>query len=90
MNTKTLDDNWLSAMELANRYNVSQDLIRQWYRYESFPRGHRQRIGARVYWNAAKVDEWLRNRPIKKTGPRPSWLLIVRHPLAEIDQNCIS
>ena len=86
MNSQMTSDKWLTAMELANRYNVSQDLIRQWYRYESFPREHRRREGVRVYWNAELVDDWLRSRPIKKTGPRPSWLALVNHPLAGVHE----
>jgi hypothetical protein len=72
----------LSTMMLCVRYGVSVKSFDHWKLRAGFPRdASAYTPDGKQVWDVAKVDAWLRQRPIK-TGPRPRWLAIVEHPAA--------
>ena len=76
-NTNTT--NYLSSNEIARRYGIGTDLLRQWRRYQSFPQGAVERRGATAYWDANRVDTWLRSREVRGVGRPARWLEVVGH-----------
>jgi len=71
------DINMLSTSELANRYGIGIDLLRQWRRWHNFPQNVVERRGGITYWDADKVDAWLRARDVGKTGRPARWRSVV-------------
>jgi hypothetical protein len=72
----------LNTMMLCVRYGVSVKSFDHWKLREGFPRdASAYAPDGQQVWCVAKIDAWLRQRPIK-TGPRPRWLVIVGHPAA--------
>ena len=68
---------WLTTTELCLKYRVGVDLVRKWRGLKTFPDDATKREGACVLWNSAAIDDWLRSRPIARTGRLPGWLAIV-------------
>ena len=73
----------LTTTKLAVHYGVSADMIRQWRRYEGFPKNACVKDRGKAMWHVEIVNAWLRSRPIASTGRRPGWLHIVGHPAAQ-------
>jgi hypothetical protein len=73
----------LNTMMLCVRYGVSVKSFDHWKLREGFPReASTYTPDGQQVWDIAKIDAWLRQRPVK-TGPRPRWLTIVGHPAAD-------
>lgn len=81
-NTLPNEPGYLTTMAAAQRYNVSIETLRHWVRWQDFPADSRKREGQFLLWNTAKIDAWLRTRPVSNKGSRPRWLATVQHPAA--------
>ena len=73
---------YLTTMALAQRYNVSIETVRHWVNWQGFPKDSRKREGQFMMWDVAKIDAWLRARPISTKGAKPRWLAVVSHSAA--------
>ena len=72
----------LTTMQLGLRYNVSIETIRGWSNWRDYPADSRERRGQFMMHDVAKIDAWLRSRPVSTKGSRPRWLEVVGHKAA--------
>lgn len=56
INDESPDKKYLSAKNVANRYDVSQDCIYRWARVSDFPKP--RKINGSTRWKVSELDEW--------------------------------
>ena len=74
---------FLTTMQIANRYMVTPSLLQRWRERKDFPDNAVERRGQYTYWCAPAIDAYLRRRLEQRerlthgTGPKPRWADVV-------------
>jgi hypothetical protein len=70
----------LDTMQLCVRYGISVKSFENWKNFTGFPKDAAIKEKGKAYWAVARIDNWLRNRPVSKVGRPAVWREVVGYP----------
>jgi hypothetical protein len=75
--TNQSSETFMTRMAAANRYGVSLESIKLWQKLDGFPKDAIDKRFHPVLVDVAKVDAWLRSKPISDMGRPPHWWRVI-------------